>query len=349
MRRSEEHLRLVIDTAPAMLHSARPDGYVDFFNKRWLEYVGVSLEDIRGWGWTNVIHPDDVEDVVGRWRSSVATGKPFEAEARLRRADGEYRLMLLRKVPLRDETGSIVKWYGSAIDIEDRKRAEEELKGSEEKYRVIVEAASDAVISMDESGSILLANPATARIFGYDPAELIGKPLTVLMPEFMRKLHEAGFRRYLATGQRHLNWQGTEVTALRKNGQEFPVEVSFGEMISNGHKVFTGFIRDISEKKRAEDELRKQKEVFQKIFENIPVMIAFIGQDGHLELVNPEWERTIGWTLEEIREQNLDIFAELFPDPQYRQMVLDLIAASTGEWTDLKVRVRDGRVIDVAC
>ena len=315
-RRSEDRLRLVIDTAPAMLHSARPDGYVDFFNKRWLEYVGVSLEDISGMAMDQCNSPEDVVDVAGKWRSSVATGRPFEAEARLRRADGEYRLMLLRKVPLRDEAGSIVKWYGSAIDIEDRKRAEEELKSSEERHRVIVEAASDAVISMDESGGILLANPATARIFGYDPVELIGKPLTVLMPEFMRKLHEAGFRRYLATGQRHLNWQGAEVTALRKNGQEFPVEVSFGEMTSNGHKVFTGFIRDISEKKRAEDELRKQKEVFQKIFENIPVMIVLLGRrTAAIELVNPEWERTMGWTLEEIREQNLDIFAEAYPDP----------------------------------
>src|SRR5262249_50377800 len=75
---------------------------------------------------------------------------------------------------------------------------------------------------------------------GYDPKELIGKPLTVLMPEFMRKLHENGFRRYLATGQRHINWQGTELTGLRKNGQEFPVEVSFGELTMNGHRVFTG-------------------------------------------------------------------------------------------------------------
>ncbi len=216
-----------------------------------------------------------------------------------------------------------------------------ELKGSEERHRVIVEAASDAVISMDENGGILLANPATARIFGYDPVELIGKPLTVVMPEFMRKLHQSGFRRYLATGERHLNGQGTEVIALRKNGQEFPAEVSFGEITSSGHKVFTGFIRDISEKKRAEDELRSQKEVFQKIFENIPVTISFVARDGRIELVNPEWERTLGWTLEEIRKQKLDLFAEFYPD-------LDLIAASTGEWTDRKVRVRDGRVIDLS-
>jgi len=141
-------------------------------------------------------------------------------------------------------------------EIADRKHAEEDLRISEEKHRVIVEAANDAVVSMDEEGAILLANPATRRIFGYDPVEIVGKPMTMLMPEMMQKLHENGFRRYLATGKRHLNWQGVEVTAQRKDGQEFPVEVSFGELTSDGHKLFTGFIRDISERKQAEDRLR---------------------------------------------------------------------------------------------
>ena len=135
----------------------------------------------------------------------------------------------------------------------DREREESALRYSEENYRLVVETAPDAVISIDESGAILFANPATARIFGYDPTQLIGKPLTVLMPEFLRKLHEKGFSRYLATGQRHINWQGTELTALRKNGQEFPVEISFGELSRDGHKVFTGFIRDISERKQTEE------------------------------------------------------------------------------------------------
>ena len=134
-----------------------------------------------------------------------------------------------------------------------REREESALRYSEENYRLVVETAPDAVISIDERGAILFANPATVRIFGYDPTELIGKPLTILMPEFLRKLHEQGFSRYLATGQRHINWQGTELTALRKNGQEFPVEISFGELSRDGHKVFTGFIRDISERKQAEE------------------------------------------------------------------------------------------------
>jgi PAS domain S-box-containing protein len=135
----------------------------------------------------------------------------------------------------------------------DREREESALRYSEQNYRLVVETAPDAVISIDESGAILFANPATARIFGYDPTELIGKPLTILMPEFLRKLHENGFSRYLATGQRHINWQGTELTGLRKHGQEFPVEISFGELSRDGHKVFTGFIRDISERKQAEE------------------------------------------------------------------------------------------------
>jgi PAS domain S-box-containing protein len=128
-----------------------------------------------------------------------------------------------------------------------------ELTKTEQKYRVMIETASDAVVCMDESGAIVLANPATMRVFGYEPTEVIGKPLTVLMPEFLRKVHEDGYRRYLATGQRHLNWQGHELTGLRKNGQEFPVEVTFGEVTADGHRIFTGFVRDISERKQAEE------------------------------------------------------------------------------------------------
>jgi PAS domain S-box-containing protein len=148
-------------------------------------------------------------------------------------------------------------------EIANRKHAEDHLRSSEEEHRVIVETANDAVVSMDETGAILLANPATSRIFGYEPVEIVGKPLTMLMPEMMRKLHENGFKRYLATGERHVNWRGVELTAQRKNGQEFAVEVSFGELTSDGHKVFTGFIRDVSERKRAEDQLRASERSLQ--------------------------------------------------------------------------------------
>jgi PAS domain S-box-containing protein len=173
--------------------------------------------------------------------------------------------------------------------IDPRGREESDLRYSEENYRLVVETAPDAVISIDESGAILFANPATTRIFGYDPAELIGKPLTILMPEFLRKLHEKGFSRYLATGQRHINWQGTELTALRKNGQEFPVEISFGELSRDGRKVFTGFIRDISERKQAE-ELRTAHA--RQIAVRADVSMAF-GKEGSLKSILGECSEAV--------------------------------------------------------
>ncbi len=141
-------------------------------------------------------------------------------------------------------------------EIVDLKHAEENRRITEEKYRLLVETACDAIVSIDDKGSIVFANPAIATVFGYDPIELTGKPLTLLMPEYLRELHQGGFKRYLATGQRHINWQGTELTALRKNGEEFPVEVSFGELTRGDHKIFTGFLRDISKRKQAETALR---------------------------------------------------------------------------------------------
>ncbi len=119
---------LLIDSTPALIHTSLPDGYLDFFNQAWLEFVGRSLEDLQGWKWTAVIHPDDVEGIVDVWRVSLSSGNPFLYEARVRRADGEYRWMLHHKVALRDENGKVIKWHGSSIDIEDRKQAEEQVR-----------------------------------------------------------------------------------------------------------------------------------------------------------------------------------------------------------------------------
>jgi PAS domain S-box-containing protein len=123
--------QLLVDSIPALIHTARPDGYIDYFNKPWLDYLGVTLDKVTGWNWTAVVHPEDVEGIVAEWRACLATGEVFEYETRVRSANGEYRWMFHRKVPLRDANGNIVKWYGSSLDIEERKRAEEELRRSE--------------------------------------------------------------------------------------------------------------------------------------------------------------------------------------------------------------------------
>jgi PAS domain S-box-containing protein len=125
-----KHFERIIDSIPSLIHTARPDGYLDYFNQRWLQYVGLPIEDLLGWKWTAAIHPEDVEAIVDKWHFSLASGEPFLHEARVRRADGKYRWMMHHKVAVRDEFGQIIKWYGSSIDIEDRKQAEEQVRRS---------------------------------------------------------------------------------------------------------------------------------------------------------------------------------------------------------------------------
>src|SRR6478736_7414883 len=133
--RFEDRLRTIVDTTPAFIHTGRPDGYLDYFNRGWLDLLGKPLDQVCGWGWTESIHPDDVDGIVQKWNAALASGEPFEAEARVQCADGTYHAFLHRKVPLHDEHGAIVKWFGSSIDIEDRKRAEEQFRRSDQELQ----------------------------------------------------------------------------------------------------------------------------------------------------------------------------------------------------------------------
>jgi len=262
-KRSSEPLDLqaLIETIPALVVCVLADGSAEFANRAWQEYTGRPLQQLTGSSsWHSTIHPNDLAKFLHDSTVGLMPGKSVDTEARLRRADGQYRWFSIRKTLAVSRTQGREPSLRTLIaceDIEERKEEESARRFSEKQYRLVVETASDAVISVNDSSTILFANSATMRVFGYAPAELIGKPLTILMPEFLRKLHEAGFKRYLATGRRHINWQGTELTGLHKDGQEFPVEVSFGELTKDGHQIFTGFIRDISERKQAE-EIQKQ-------------------------------------------------------------------------------------------
>src|SRR5271163_1527744 len=127
--------QLLVDSIPALIHTGRPDGYLDYFNKPWLEYLVVTLDKVAGWNWTAYIHPEDVEGILTQWRACLVSGEIFEYETRVRSANGEYRWMFHRKVPLRDADGNTVKWYGSSMDIDERKTAEEQLRRNAEELQ----------------------------------------------------------------------------------------------------------------------------------------------------------------------------------------------------------------------
>ena len=234
------------------------EGAITGANEALLRMVQYDREDLASGRllWTDLTPAEWRGRDEGAIADLKATGifQPYEKE--FFRKDGS-RIPILIGGALFEDSGN--EGVAFVLDLTEQKRQASARLYSEERYRVVVETASDAVVSIDDKGSIEFANPATATIFGYDPAELAGKPLTLLMPEYMRELHQTGFKRYLATGQRHINWQGTELTALRKNGEEFPVEVSFGEITRDGHKTFTGFLRDISKRKQADQALRRSE------------------------------------------------------------------------------------------
>ena len=229
----------------------------------------------------------------------------------------------------------------------ERKRAEVVLRKSEEQFRQMAENIREVFwLTTADLSKMLYISPAYEAVWGQSRESLYREPRS-----FFAAIHTEDRSLVVAIIDRDRE-QGFEVEyrVVRPDGsirwirdRGFPIKDELGRF----YRV-AGIAEDITERRLAEEELKKEKEVLEKIFENIPVMIGFIGDDG-VKLVNPEWERTMGWTLKELQEQNVDIFAEAYPDLPYRQEVLDFVAAAKGEWVDLKIRVRDGRVIDAAC
>jgi formate hydrogenlyase transcriptional activator len=196
---TENELRRAVDTTPAFIHTARPDGYLDYFNRGWLDFLGKSLEEVCGWRWTESVHPDDVAAIVQKWHAALANGEPFEIEARVRRSDGAYCAFQHRKLPLRDEHGNIVKWFGSSIDIEERKSAEKriaektsQLERSEFFLREGERLADMGSWSLRPDGVFDYWSPETFAIFGFDPMQSIptlNEWLSVLLPVDADRVH----------------------------------------------------------------------------------------------------------------------------------------------------------------
>ncbi|HWB60745.1 MAG TPA: PAS domain-containing protein, partial [Chthoniobacteraceae bacterium] len=251
VKKAEDHLRLVLDTTPAMIHTGCPDGYLDYFNKRWLDYVGLPLEEMQGWGWMKSMHPNDVGEVVKMWRVALASGEPFQHEGRLRRADGEYRWMLYHKVPLRDGQGAIVKWHGSCIDIEDRKRAETQLQ-------VLIDAIPQQIWSGPPDGTLDYCNERWRSFRGLTLEELRGEGWqSMLHPDDRDRVLHA-WRESVANGtpyeqeERHRGADGTYRWFLARG---VPLRDAEGRIAR-----WYGTNTDIEDRKRAEQLLRDSRE-----------------------------------------------------------------------------------------
>jgi len=270
LKRAEHRIRLLINAIPTMAWTLRPDGVIDFVNQRWLDYTGLTLQQEID-DPTGVVHPEDLPRVIKKWLVDMATGEPSEDEMRLRRVDGQYRWFLVRTAPLRDEQGNVVEWYGISIDIEDRKRAEEALRSTEREQRSIaaqlererarlLEAQEVAKLGSWEAELQSLNvswSEQTHRIFETNPARF--HPTRPTFREFIHPEDRAKVDAAFVASLDKRSPSTVEYRIVMPDGRVKIVEErwqAFHDEAGNPVRV-AGTCRDITERVRAEEELRR--------------------------------------------------------------------------------------------
>ena len=262
LQSSEDRLRLVIDTIPAHVWSAAPDGSVDFMNRRWLESTGLSVENELGWNWNSAVHPDDLTRFVDEWRRALSAGEPMECEARLRQADGQYRWALIRNVPLRDELGKIVKWYGTSIDIEDRKQAEDSLRQSQAYLSEAQRLSHTGSFGWRVSTGEIVWSAETFRIFQYDQTT---KPALELVSQRTHPEDALDAQQKVARATQAGKDFDFEHRLLMPDGSvKYVHVVAYAERGKSGELEYVGAVMDITAVKEAEGKIKRAEEALRQ-------------------------------------------------------------------------------------
>jgi len=278
---SERRLRTIFDNAAIGMALVNSEWHCIQSNHALEKMLGYSGEELKQISFIEITHPDDItKSEVLAYEVIEDKRDYYQIEKRYIKKSGEIMWGNLTVSSLRSFSGDEQFVVGMIEDITERKLVEIALRDSEESYRILAETASDAIITIDVDSSILFINRAGERIFGYKVEEMIGQPLTMLMPKSMRSAHLAGIRRYIETGKRHLSWNSMEVVALHRDGHEFPLELSFGEH-QDGKHFFIGIARDITERKQAQETLRKNEEKFKAQYKGNPVPTYTLKKAGN--------------------------------------------------------------------
>jgi PAS domain S-box-containing protein len=278
---AERRFRAVVEQSIAGIYIVE-NGAWSYVNPRMCEILGYAPEDLIGRQTIDFVVEADRATVHAHRNLAFSGHKSsFSATVRLRCKEGNLVHLSLDAKYIAE--GDRQTFLGVAQDVtehlrsqemlleaqEQRERAVEQLRESEEKYRTLWEASSDVVVLMSRDGRILYANPSMARVFGYQPAEIEGRDIAVLQPERLQDAHRRGLKRYLATGQRRVDWRATEIVGLHRDGHEFPAEIGFSQLNLGGSAVFAAFIRDITERKRAQAALESANRRLQVLSDRV--------------------------------------------------------------------------------
>ena len=338
---AQEQLQLVIDTVPTLLAATRPDGRLEVINQQWRDFLGLSVEEIQRGDWSTALHPDDRDRYVGEWRAALESGLPLESEARMRRADGEYRWLLIRVVPLRNRQGHIVRWYGSGTDIEDWKRAEERARQADRERLVMVDTIPALLWSTLPDGSGDFNNQRWLEYTGLSADEAAGWGyVSVIHPEdYARRTPE--WRDAFAAGQS----MEDEARLRRADGQyrwflhrAVPLRDEAGKILK-----WVGTSTDIEDLKRAEEVLRDRARLLDLTHDTVFVRDV----DDVITYWNKGAEDLYGWTREEaLGKVSHALMRTIFPAP-LQDINAELLR--TGRWEgELVHTTRDGRQLTLA-
>jgi PAS domain S-box-containing protein len=337
LRKQKEILQMIVDHVPLILKFVDKDGRTQMVNREWERVIGRTLDEITNQG-VNVYeegYPDPVERE--RILEFVANSNAEWADFKTRVKDGRVI----------DTSWAVVRLSDGATicigqDISARKEAERELRHQKEILQTIFDHIPMMISFVDQDHRLQLVNREWERTLGWKFEDIRGQDADVIVKENYpdpEALEQA--RHFIDNSE--AEWVDFK-TLVRGNRL---IDTSWAILhLSDGTSIGIG--QDISARKQAERELRKQKEILQTIFDYIPVMINFVDENHQLKLVNREWEEKLGWTLEEVNSQNLHVLELNYPDPEYRAKVLDFVLHSHAEWADFKTTVRDGRVIDTS-
>jgi formate hydrogenlyase transcriptional activator len=257
IKNSESRLRQVIDAIPTLAWCNLADGPNEFLNKRWHEYTGLSPEESNGWGWQVAFHPDDIPPLMERWRELLVSGEPGEIEARLRRHDGIYRWFLIRVEPFRDETGKLVRWYGTSTDIDTLKQTQEKLREEERELRRITDAIPQTIVVLDPSGAPVYANQATLDYTGLTAEDVVA-------PRFRERIFHPDDLERLRDERKTALVRGVpfevEQRALRKDGQYRWFLIRYNAFRNEQGQVIRWYATgtDIDDRVRAEERTRNE-------------------------------------------------------------------------------------------
>jgi PAS domain S-box-containing protein len=260
LQRNEELFRMLVDgVRDYAIYMLAPDGRITTWNSGATRVEGYTQDEAVGRTMDIVLPPEDVARHKSRHMLEIAKrdGR-FEEEAWRVRKDGSRYWANVVLTALRDRGGNLLGFVKVSHDITERKRHEEILRKTEERTRSILETAIDAIVVMDSQGLIHEWNPAAEQMFGYSRRQAIGQELAeLIIPAYLRERHRLGLARYLVDGHGPMLNQRIETVALRSDGSEFPIEVAITQSRTNGSTTFTGYISEITERKRAEEEIRK--------------------------------------------------------------------------------------------